>query len=410
MDFSNLANRKEVLLTHLNQLGYSEMYINTVKKILKYLIEEQNPERWNSYSELLKEMECNTPSKASLKHKKTALNLISNFDLFGVLPGESSPPYFRGGTYKELNNEYKSMIDYYESSADESSKKLSTIRNECANTSSFLLSLQKQGISQLCEISEEAILSILTDEKGNPIRSASYLSQISSVFKGTVKWNSECARIAALLPTIKKHRKNIQYFQAHEKEKIKSLLQSTDTTITYRNKAIGCLLYYTGLRTSDIANLTFDSIDWNREKITIVQQKTGNLVSIPMPVIVGNAIYDYLMHERRKSDEPYIFLSYNKPYKKLSPGSIGMVADKEIYDKAYIRQNKGDRKGGHLFRHNVATSLLENGVSRAVISKTLGHATPRSTDIYLSADMVHLKEYSLSIDAFPIREEVFSNE
>ena len=70
--------------------------------------------------------------------------------------------------------------------------------------------------------------------------------------------------------------------------------------------------------------------------------------------------------------------------------------------KAGIRQGKNERKSLHLFRHNVATTLLQGGVQQPVISATLGHASPDSLDRYLSAEFKRLKECSLSIEHFPI--------
>lgn len=75
---------------------------------------------------------------------------------------------------------------------------------------------------------------------------------------------------------------------------------------------------------------------------------------------------------------------------------------------AGIRQEPGDRKGTHIFRHNLASAMLENGVPQPVITQTLGHTAPDSLEPYLRADFVHLKECALSIEAFPLAEEVFS--
>ena len=74
---------------------------------------------------------------------------------------------------------------------------------------------------------------------------------------------------------------------------------------------------------------------------------------------------------------------------------------------AGIRQEQGDRKGTHIFRHHLATSLLENGIPRPVISRTLGHTAPDSLEPYLRADFVHLKECAVSIEEFPVSEGVF---
>ena len=74
---------------------------------------------------------------------------------------------------------------------------------------------------------------------------------------------------------------------------------------------------------------------------------------------------------------------------------------------ANLRLKTGDRKGTHIFRHNLAASLLENGISRPVISQTLGHTAPDSLEPYLRADFIHLKKCAISIDPFPVSEEVF---
>lgn len=75
--------------------------------------------------------------------------------------------------------------------------------------------------------------------------------------------------------------------------------------------------------------------------------------------------------------------------------------------KAGIRSNAGDRRGFHLFRHHLATLLLENGVQQPIISSTLGHQSPDSLNPYLSSDFLHLKECALSIDCFPVDRKVF---
>jgi integrase len=75
--------------------------------------------------------------------------------------------------------------------------------------------------------------------------------------------------------------------------------------------------------------------------------------------------------------------------------------------QAGIRNQPGDRRGFHLFRHHLATSLLENGVEQPVISSALGHQSPKSLHTYPGADFLHLKECALSIECFPVKEEVF---
>ena len=75
-------------------------------------------------------------------------------------------------------------------------------------------------------------------------------------------------------------------------------------------------------------------------------------------------------------------------------------------EKIGVRQN-GCQKGVRLFRHNLASSLLESGIATNVISEILGHTSPLSLNPYIDADLVHLRECGLDISSFPVRKEVF---
>ena len=108
--------------------------------------------------------------------------------------------------------------------------------------------------------------------------------------------------ILAYLPALNRRRKNIQYLTEEEMPSVKDVLVSEKSSITLRNRAIGMLLFFTGMRSSDIAGLAFSDIDWEKEEIRIFQKKTGNELVLPLTASIGNAIYDYITMERPKSD------------------------------------------------------------------------------------------------------------
>lgn len=150
------------------------------------------------------------------------------------------------------------------------------------------------------------------------------------------------------------------------------------------------------------------SIDWECDLIRIRQQKTEEPLELPLTATVGNAIYDYITNERPPVDCPILFLTQVGPYRGMESASIWRVAAR-IMEEAGIRQSKGDRRGFHIFRHHLATTLLGSGVPQAVISGTLGHAAPESVEAYISADLAHLKGCALSIARFPVPEGVFAD-
>ncbi len=103
------------------------------------------------------------------------------------------------------------------------------------------------------------------------------------------------------------------------KQQIEKPLQTPDrnTPMGKRDAAMMLLAARTGLRGIDIVNLKFSEINWHSNEITIVQRKTGKSLSFPLFADVGNAISEYILNGRPKSDSEYIFLSTKAPYDKM---------------------------------------------------------------------------------------------
>lgn len=101
-------------------------------------------------------------------------------------------------------------------------------------------------------------------------------------------------------------------------------------------------------------------------------------------------------------------MSETRPHRAISSTTVSMHIAGNIFNVAEVRMRKSDRRGSHIFRHLLAITLLENGIPQPVISSTLGHTSPDSTETYLSADFTHLKECGINIVNYPINEEVFN--
>ena len=365
---------------------------------------------WSCYKDVYLEYTKTLQSKDYLRDKRTIIGAIEQFDVYERYPdGSRRHEISQRGAYPLLSQEFKFIIDYYCEAERKCGKKVTTIYTESHNASTFFLSLQQKGIHSLVEITEESVLSIFMSNDGALLRSCSYKKNIAAVLKACTTCHPEtCHRILAFLPALRETRKNIQYLTSEEIQKIREALANNENSLTLCDRAIGMLALYTGLRGCDIPGMTLGSIEWDKDLIYIRQQKTEFPLELPLTAVVGNSIYDYLASERPHTESKYIFISQNKPYDRLKSRSIGNVAG-WIMKAAGTRQSKGDRKGFHIFRHHLATTLLGNGVPQPVISRTLGHTSPDFLEPYLSADFPHLKECSISIECFPVLEEVFSH-
>lgn len=76
-------------------------------------------------------------------------------------------------------------------------------------------------------------------------------------------------------------RHSYQYLNANESELFRKALNNADNGLSYKERAIGSILFYTGMRSSDVAGLKMDSIDLKNKTIQFTQAKTGNPVKLP---------------------------------------------------------------------------------------------------------------------------------
>ena len=411
MNVQNLRDNYPKLISYLETSGYSKIYVDRIKREIKKILSTVDSKKWSCYKDVYLEYTKTSHSSDYLRNKRTYIGAIEQFDVHDRYPDRRHRhELFERGAYPLLSTEFKTVIDYYCEAENKRGKKATTIYTESHNASTFLLALQQKSMDSLDSITEEGVLSVFMTSDGKLRRSCSYKKNVSAVFKACIPLYPEsCHRILAFLPALRETRKNIQYLTSEEIQKVRTTLTESENLLAPRDIAIGMLVLYTGLRGCDIAGMKLDSIDWNRDLISIRQQKTQFPLELPLTAVVGNAIYNYLISDRPCTESNYLFVSLNKPYIPLESRSIGNVAVR-IMKAADIRQSKGDRKGFHIFRHHLATALLGNEISQPVISRILGHTSPRSLETYLSADFLHLKECSINIEHFPVPEGVFFHE
>ncbi len=311
--------------------------------------------------------------------------------------------------YLELDQEYRDLLDAYVVLAKKAGKKRDTIFTHCNLTAGLLRHLQEKGFRHLGEATEDSVMSFFYADSRyeQQIRSYSYKEKLAVVFKTCMdieEYSTGCRRILNMIPSFGYVRKNVAYLTTSEVEAIRDSIDSGQFPL--RDRAIMMLLLYTGMRSCDVASIKPRDIDWESETISIVQQKTAEPLVIAMLPTVGNALFEYLCDGHPVSSSGYLFNETGAPEKHISAKAVRTVANK-AYKLAGIRQNKGAHKGTHLFRHHAATKMLENGVQRPIISRTLGHTDPGSLAPYLHTDFKHLSEFALSLAAYPVSEEVW---
>jgi site-specific recombinase XerD len=268
-----------------------------------------------------------------------------------------------------------------------------TILNHRRMLSYFITGLQLKGVTKAEDISEQDILDFVgstTVAKDHHY----YTIKAFSRFLYEKKHTQQNFSYVVERNNLPHHEKLPSVYSAEEVRQIeKSVEQSCYTG--KRDYAILLLASRLGLRVSDIANLTFDNIDWDNDKIVLRQAKTGRPVELPLIRDVGEAIVNYLRYARPVSSLPNIFMTACAPYRPMTRISLNGVISR-------IMQGSGvdltSRKfGPHSMRHSLASNLLKSGASISIISEALGHESSHTTMGYLRIDINSLKKCVLEV-------------
>ena len=153
-----------------------------------------------------------------------------------------------------------------------------------------------------------------------------------------------------------------------------------------------------GWRASDITSFRLDQIDWEKNKISMVQYKTGMPVEFPLLASVGNAIIDYLKHGRPAGGDDVIIVNHENTHKgqKLVSPTIHSIVSKAM-SIANIANWKDKKHGPHSLRHSLATNMLKQNVAIPIISTILGHQSTETTKTYIGVDITKLRLCSLPV-------------
>ncbi|MEG1924887.1 MAG: site-specific integrase [Ruthenibacterium sp.] len=168
-----------------------------------------------------------------------------------------------------------------------------------------------------------------------------------------------------------------------------------ETDLGKRNYAMMLLAAQTGLRACDVVNLKRENIDWRAQEIRIIQRKTGKPLCLPLNAESGNAIANYLLHARPKSDLPYIFLCHVGILRPVNNRSASDIVTKSLRHAGITSTTP--RRGFHSFRRAFGTRLLQNEIPLELLQQLLGHSQMDSAKPYLSADEQGLQACALGL-------------
>jgi len=177
---------------------------------------------------------------------------------------------------------------------------------------------------------------------------------------------------------------------------VEKLLASVDRSddLGRRDYAILHLMAYYGLRASEIASLTLDTVNWKTGTLRVDQRKTRSTLILPLADTTLRMI-DKCLANRRPCDQMTTFLF---PRARSPIGAMTNWGVCEVFTKR-ARESGLPLEGvsSYALRHSFAMRLLGQGVGVKTIGDLLGHRSLESTCVYLRIETDMLRAVALPV-------------
>ncbi len=247
----------------------------------------------------------------------------------------------------------------------------------------------KQRRVDIIRCKKDHMKAFLKNLKDQGLSAKSLSRKISSIkrFFDFLNTKYEVPNLSSTLtfPKIEKTLPN--YLSESELKKLLNAANLDHSIKGQRNKVMLYLLYATGVRVSELVNLTFDQIHFDTGFLQLIG-KGNKERSIPLPKNIlellryyREQIYPKLIPVNIKADskqQNFIFITLHKNHVKPMSRQLFWLALKKILVKSNILKNISP----HSLRHSLATHLFEKGADIRSLQLILGHENLSTVQIY----------------------------
>lgn len=177
------------------------------------------------------------------------------------------------------------------------------------------------------------------------------------------------------------------FFSEKEIDSLLAANEKRTDKLKDRDQALLMLMFASGLRASEVVNLTFNQVDFDN-RIMKVSGKGNKDRLVPFTNSAKEAMLNYINGLRKdllKEDTKYIFL--NSQGNKMTVRGLEYILD-EIEAKTGLY----GKIHPHMLRHSFATKMLNRGADLRTIQELLGHSSIETTSIYTHVAYENMKE------------------
>lgn len=269
-----------------------------------------------------------------------------------------------------------------------------TLRNYTTDLASFFDFLQSEKTTSLAEVEHPTLrryLSWLLDRGFVKASIARKLSALRSFYRYLLREKLVSRDPLATISSPKLDRRLPSFLTLEE---ARQLLAAPDlaTPQGKRDKALLELLYASGLRVSEIAQLNLDQLNLPMREIRVWGKGSKERVVL-MGKPAARALELYIREGRDKllKGKKSNALFLNRNGKRLALRRVQFLVDKYA-----LKAGLGKRVHPHLLRHTFATHLLDGGADLRTLQELLGHASLAATQVYTHVSRSQARKVYLS--------------
>ncbi len=287
-----------------------------------------------------------------------------------------------------------------------------TLENRRRYIGYFIGWSEQRGLTKPSEITKpileryQRFLFLYRKTNGDPLTFRTqfgYLVALRSWFKWLAKSNHLLYNPASELELPKLEQRLPKYILTAQEADLIINLAEVDTPLGIRDRAIMETLYSTGVRRMELAHLSMYDIDAQRGTMKVRQGKGQKDRVIPIGDRALAWVQRYLLEVRpgllvgEQAGDILFLTHHGEPFsgERLSQLVRGYV------DAAQV----GKTGSCHLFRHTMATLMLENGCDIRFIQAMLGHRNLTTTQVYTLVSVRVLKDMHTATHPAKVKRE-----
>ena len=286
-----------------------------------------------------------------------------------------------------LINYVSQYLEYLEVERGLSKNTIDAYRRDLYSLESFLYTLDINEITEIKRLHLNLYIKNLHDSNYTPFTIARQMASI----KGFFKW--------ALVNDILSQNPSLAIEQPKLPKRLPKVLSVSEITSLLKErmnaieKAVFELLYASGLRVSELSDITVSNIDLSAKYVRVLGKGSKERI-VPIGKKAVNAIKDYL------KERDYILKKNNINSKYCFIKEDGKKITRQDVYRFINKMGKKISKeiSPHTIRHSFATHLLENGADLRIVQELLGHSDVSTTQLYTHISKKRLKEIYFSIN------------